>query len=287
MIFVQRLNLENPPQLLPCLISRSLISRPMPIARLDRTIFHLSGDGAAAWLERLTTNTLSAPLSFAALLTPQGKIIADFFIQYDGADLLLDVSEKYAQSLYKRLKMYRLRAPITISETALNSYAIWGGTGDEGYLDPRDHRLGYRLITESVLDSQGDYNAHRLSLAIPDSHYDFDSMAIFPANANMDRLNGVNFKKGCFIGQEVVSRMERKTTITKRMHAIRLIDPQIRIDPDIKPEDDITQNGRIIGQILHVHQDLAMAMIREDRLDTSAEKPTIKGMGFEFVNKPN
>ena len=268
----------------------------MPVNQLDRRIFRLSSDEAvinlqstpdtniaAKWLDRIITNNLSSPLSFAALLTPQGKVIADFFIQYDGADLLLDVSEKYAQSLYKRLKMYRLRAPITISETALNSYAIWGGTGDEGYLDPRDYRLGYRLITESVLESQDDYNAHRLSLAIPDSHYDFDSMTIFPANANMDRLNGVDFKKGCFIGQEVVSRMERKTTITKRMHGIRLIDSQI----DIKPKDDITQNGRIIGQILHVHKDLAMAMIREDRLDTSAEKPTIKGIGFEFVNKPD
>ncbi|MEP1230499.1 MAG: hypothetical protein ABJG88_07470, partial [Litorimonas sp.] len=240
----------------------------MPIARLDRTIFRLSGDSAATWLEGLTTNTLSVPISFNALLTPQGKIIADFFVTHDGDDLLLDTPEKFAPALFKRLRMYRLRAPIDITQTDLNIYAIWEGEGEEGYADPRHSSLGRRLITADYLDADGDYNAHRLSLGVVDSAYDFETITTFPADANMDLMAGVDFKKGCFVGQEVVSRMKRMTTVKKRMRGIVL-------SADARIGDKIKTDERIIGDVLHIHNNLGIAMIRLDRLAAAQVSPSL------------
>ena len=262
----------------------------MPIARLDRTVFRLSGEGVKPWLEGLMTNTLSAPISFNALLTPQGKIIADFFVTHEADSLLLDTPDKFAESLFKRLKMYRLRAPIEIAQTKLNAYAIWDGLeqnmmGDEGHIDPRLPALGRRLIKPDDLEADGDYNAHRLSLGVPDSAYDFETMTTFPADANMDLLNGVDFKKGCFIGQEVVSRMKRMTTVKKRMRGIILSGRS-------QSGDKIIAGERVIGDVLHVHgqmgqetighenighETIGIAMIRLDRLAAAQISPTVNG----------
>ena len=163
-------------------------------------------------------------MTFGALLTPQGKIIADFFVTKDGEDLLLDTPIKFAASLFKRLRMYKLRAPIEITDITEthNVYAIWDGEGEEGFADPRHASLGRRFISKDDLVAAGDYYAHRLSLGVVESEWDFETVTTFPADANMDLMNGVDFKKGCFVGQEVVSRMKRMTTVKRRMRGLVL-----------------------------------------------------------------
>ena len=144
----------------------------MPIATLNRSIFKLSGEGVETWLDGLITNSIKKDgLTFAALLTPQGKIIADFFISRDGEALRLETPAKYGADLFKRLRMYKLRAPIEIEDISETHtvYAIWEGEGAEGHADPRLPALGFRLISTEVLPTTGDYNTHRLSLGIPDS----------------------------------------------------------------------------------------------------------------------
>jgi len=244
----------------------------MPIAKLDRDIIRISGDAAKDWLSGLISNSISDNINFAALLTPQGKIIADFFVIIDKDDMLLDVPQKYAEMLIKRLGFYKLRAPIDIQKSDLNVYAAWNGNGDEGFEDPRHLKLGRRIIARSI-DSTAttkDYNLHRLSLGIPDSQWDFETSELFPASANMDLLSGVDFKKGCFIGQEVVSRMHRKTEIKKRLRGFKYTGPLT--DMDIKNGD------RTVGTILYHQSGLGMAIIRHDRLpdDLSAEPPALK-----------
>lgn len=231
----------------------------MPIAKLDRTILHISGNGVTDWLSGLITNNLSDDINFAALLTPQGKIIADFFVIKDENDWRIDVANKYADGLMKRLSMYKLRAPITITRLDVGVYAAWEGTGDEGFIDPRHPSLGRRIY--GALECEAgpvDYDLHRLGLGIPDSVFDFDTGEVFPASANMDHLSGVDFKKGCFVGQEVVSRMYRKTEVKKRMRGFRFDDP---LDGD-----PIKAGDRVIGNIMHNREELGMAMIRHDRL---------------------
>lgn len=232
----------------------------MPIANLNRAVIRLSGEGVHDWLSGLITNSIDQDLNFAALLSPQGKIIADFFVFRDDASVLLDTAAKFSDTLQKRLSMYRLRAPIVIEKTDLNVYAAWSGTGDEGYMDPRHPDLGHRIYTEAMTTEQSDedYDLHRLSLGIPDSTYDFESAELFPANTNMDLLSGVDFKKGCFVGQEVVSRMHRKTKIKKRLRGFRFEGPL--------SEDTIKLGDRTVGDILHSRAQAGMALLRQDRL---------------------
>jgi len=232
----------------------------MAITKLDRIVLRLSGEKVDEWLSGLITNSLDADINFAALLTPQGKIISDFFVIKDKNDLLIDAPADYVDGLKKRLSMYKLRAPITITETDLSVYAAWGGTGDEGYADPRRAELGRRIYAD-YLECEGDpeaYDIHRLELGVPDSSQDFKSGEIFPANANMDFLNGVDFKKGCFVGQEVVSRMHRKTNVKKRMQGFR--------SDGAITETDLIQSERVVGTVMHLNDMNGMAMVRQDRL---------------------
>jgi len=253
----------------------------MPIAKLDRSIFRLSGDGLHAWLDGLITNNLKAPLTFAALLTPQGKIIADFFITQDGDDLIIDTAPKFAALLLKRLKIYKLREKIDITDISDSHhlYALWDGSGDLGQIDPRNDALGQRLLTADIIETTAaadDYDSHRLGLSIPDSHYDFETETMFPADANMDLINGVDFKKGCFVGQEVVSRMKRKTTVRKRMRAVR---SRASLETG-----NITCAERIVGECLYANGPLGMALMRLDRLFDATTPPINGGAEIDILN---
>ena len=260
----------------------------MPIAKLNRTVFKLSGEGVEPWLDGLITNSIAKEgLTFAALLTPQGKIIADFFVSRDGEALLLETPTKFSTDLFKRLRMYKLRAPIEIEDLSETHavYAIWEGEGSEGYTDPRQPTLGYRLISAEDLPTTGDYNAHRLSLGIPDSEWDFETVTTFPADANMDLTNGVDFKKGCFVGQEVVSRMRRMTTVKKRFRGVLL-------SGDTAAGDKILAGKRVIGEILSVHGkpamgQMGMAMIRLDRLAAATQNPTVNDTEVQIMGGPD
>lgn len=238
----------------------------MPIAKLDRTIISVSGETAGSFLDGLITNNLDSDLTFTALLTPQGKIIADFFVhKKSDQEFLIETPEKFGKTLLMRLKMYKLRAKIDLADVSdqYDVYALWDGEGDIGIEDPRNPKLGRRLLADRGalnLENNGvDYNAHRLSLGIPDSTWDFETEKMFAADANMDRLNGVDFKKGCFVGQEVVSRMHRKTEVRKRMGLVELTGPA-------QAGDDLKSGGRTLGTLLYVNDHRAMALLRLDRI---------------------
>ncbi|RZV36258.1 MAG: folate-binding protein, partial [Acidimicrobiales bacterium] len=205
----------------------------------------------------------------------QGKIIADFFVhKKSDQEFLIESPEKFGKTLLLRLKMYKLRAKIDLKDVSDNYdvYALWDGEGDIGLEDPRHSDLGRRLLAESGaldLENNGvDYNAHRLSLGIPDSAWDFETEKVFPADANMDLLNGVDFKKGCFVGQEVVSRMHRKTEVRKRMGVVKLSGPA-------EIGDELKSGGRTLGKLLHVHNNHAMALLRLDQIADATDPITV------------
>jgi len=254
----------------------------MPITKLDRSVLCLTGKNVLPWLDGIITNSLDRGMIFAALLTPQVKIIADFFVTKGQNSLMIDTPTKFAADLLKRLKMYKLREKIEIEDLSdsHNVYAIWEGEGDEGHADPRLPALGRRLITEDGLDNTGDYDAHRLSLGTPDSQWDFETTSVFPADANMDLLNGIDFKKGCFVGQEVVSRMKRMTTVKKRMRGIILED-------DAKTGDRVISGERVIGEILHTHGKIGMALIRLDRLKAATVSLTVNDNPVTVMGSPD
>ena len=254
----------------------------MPIAHLNRSVFRLTGEGVTPWLDGLISNSLSGPMTFAALLTPQGKIIADFFVTQQDDALLIDTPTKFSAALFKRLRMYKLRAPIDITDVTetYNVYAIWNGEGEEGHADPRHASLGRRLITADYLAGADDYNAHRLSLGVVDSEWDFETITTFPADANMDLMNGVDFKKGCFVGQEVVSRMKRMTTVKKRMRGLILSGQAVS-------GDKIMAGERVIGEVLHTHAQMGIGLIRLNRMSEASENLTINAAPFTVMDAPN
>ncbi|MCF6275716.1 MAG: hypothetical protein L3J05_08135 [Robiginitomaculum sp.] len=257
----------------------------MPICRLNRTVISLKGDDVADFLNGLITNNLNSDLTFAALLTPQGKIIADFFVHKVNDHLVLETAEKFGKILALRLKMYKLRAKINIEDVSADYdvYALWDGQGHIGLTDPRHSALGQRYLTKSgsLSPEHGpeDYDLHRLSLGIPDSTSDFDTEQMFPADANMDLLNGVDYKKGCFIGQEVVSRMHRKTEVRKRMRAVKL-------SGAAQAGDALKSGGRTVGTLNHVRNDVGMALVRLDRLASANDSVLVNDMLAEIL-EPN
>lgn len=214
----------------------------------DRGAVSVRGGDAEKLLAGLITNDMSllgsalagiAPALYAALLSPQGKILFDFFVVRTADGFLLETARNKASDLAKRLTLYKLRAEVAIrdvSETHAVA-ALWGphsvsfsaAVGAHAFADPRFAPLGIRALVESgsmvdVLASVDAerapaeaYHAHRVGLGVPEGGRDFVFGDTFPHEALLDQLHGVSFSKGCFVGQEVVSRMQHRTTVRKRV----------------------------------------------------------------------
>ena len=220
----------------------------------DRGVLKLVGDGARNFLHGLVTADIlkltPGVARFCALLTPQGKIIADFFVveaAADGGGFFLDVPLALGAALVEKLNLYKLRAKVGIEDRsdALGVLAAWGGSpsppqapeGREGtglsYADPRLPALGKRtilpppLVAAAIADlgatlvDAGDYEAHRIALGVPKGGVDFSYGDAFPHETDMDQFGGIDFTKGCYVGQEVVSRMEHRGTARTRAVPIR------------------------------------------------------------------
>ncbi len=246
----------------------------------SRSVLRLGGGDARSWLQSLVTNEIgnlkSGEGKFAALLSPQGKILFDFFVVTDGDALLIDCAADQATSLLKRLVMYKLRADIALSDASsgLMAAAAWGDAPPPVsraiiYRDPRLDALGWRLIGEAqefdLIGIEGGredaYHAHRIACGIPQGGLDFAYGDAFPHDANMDLLNGVDFKKGCYIGQEVVSRVHHRGTARKRIVKVRFdgTAPAIR--------SPISGGEIVIGEMGSSAGGHGLAMLRTDRAD--------------------
>jgi folate-binding protein YgfZ len=209
----------------------------------DRGVVKVAGDDARRFLNGLATNDIGkvAPgqARFAALLTPQGKIIVDFLVAEaepdDGGGFFLDCPRALAPMLVDKLNFYKLRAKVTVDDLsgALGVMAVWDGAALSeyglSYGDPRLAALGTRTIlppdvaTEAAADLGATladaeaYDAHRIALGIPRGGMDFAYGDTYPHEADMDQLAGVDFGKGCYVGQEVVSRVEHRSSARNRL----------------------------------------------------------------------
>ncbi|WP_375175317.1 YgfZ/GcvT domain-containing protein [Pseudooceanicola sp.] len=232
-------------------------------AETDRTVLRVSGGDAREFLQNLVTNDLDrlaqGPV-YAALLTPQGKLIADFIMQADGEAILIDVAALWAAPLLQRLSMYKLRADVQIEETTLK---VRRGTGEapEGAVsDPRNPALGWRLYGAEGGDDGSDWDAIRVAQGVPASGAELgpDSYIL---ELGFERLNGVDFKKGCYVGQEVTARMKHKTELKKGLRIVRL-------DREAPEGAEITRDGKVVGTLFTQAGDMALAYLRFDRIGT-------------------
>lgn len=191
----------------------------------SRRILRLSGKDTEAFLQGLVTNDverLSDGLLYTALLTPQGKYLADFFLKRDESTILLDVAEAYADGLIKRLSMYKLRADVIIEETDLHVQCGTGPAPANAQADPRHPELGWRAYSTADDGDDGtDWDAIRVTYCIPETGIELtpDSYIL---ESGFEMLNGVDFKKGCYVGQEITARMKHKTELRKGLRTVSI-----------------------------------------------------------------
>ena len=182
----------------------------------DRTVLRLSGADRGHFLNGLVTNDARpGQLVYSALLSPQGKFLADFFLLDRGEDILLDVASGLAPDLYRRLSMYKLRADVAIEESGLPVARGLGTPPGGAFPDPRDAALGWRGYGMAGGAPQVDWDAIRVAHCIPETGVELIPDETYILEAGFDRLSGVDHRKGCYVGQEVTARMKHKTTLRK------------------------------------------------------------------------
>lgn len=229
----------------------------------DRRVFALSGADALPFLQGLVSNDVlplakGPGLVWAALLTPQGKYLADFFVVNTGAALLLDIKEPLAVTTIQRLSMYRLRADVQISPADL---AVTRGLGEApaGALsDPRHAGLGWRAYGLAGTAPVIDWDAIRVAHVIPETGIELIPNESYILENGFERLNGVNFRKGCYVGQEVTARMKHKTELRKGL-------VQVAVEGTAPIGTPITAQGRAVGQIFTQSVGKALAYLRLDQ----------------------
>lgn len=226
----------------------------------DRTVIAITGTDRTSFLQGLVTNDIDQPagsIIYAALLTPQGKFIADFFVIVAPDRLLIDVASVVAPALIQRLTMYRLRSDVQIEETDLTVSRGTGPMPDGAVSDPRHPALGWRLYDTSGQSEDIDWDAIRVAHLIPEAGIELmpDSYIL---ETRFEALNGVDFKKGCYVGQEIVARMKHKTELRKGL-------ARVSLDGTAQPGDEITADGKPAGTVHTVAGDQAIAYLRFDR----------------------
>ena len=236
-----------------------------------RSIFAVTGRDRIAFLQGLVTNDVTRAaggIIYAALLTPQGKFIADFFIIGQDDRLLIDVENSAAAALFQRLSTYKLRADVQISQTSLIA-SRGTGTPPKGALpDPRHTALGWRHYGDTDISDQTDWDAVHIAHLIPRTGVEL-SPDTYILEANFEALHGVDFKKGCFVGQEIVARMKHKTQLKKGLK-------RVTIDGSARAGDVITSNDRPAGTLHSVHGNFGIAYLRFDRTqDMKTQKASL------------
>jgi folate-binding protein YgfZ len=240
----------------------------MPIATLaDRAVLELSGEDRLPFLQGLVSNDVTrAGLVWSALLTPQGKWLADFFTLQDGERLLLDVEFGQAAAIMGKLMRFRLRSKVAMR--ALEGWAVQAGWGEavppQGQVDPRLAEAGWRILTDRPLPTDAGpeaYDAHRLALGLPDGSRDMESEHSVLLEAGFDELNGVSWTKGCYMGQELTARTRYRGLVKRRLVPVEV--------EGLLPArgTPVTRNGVELGEMRSGRGGCGMALLRLAALD--------------------
>jgi folate-binding protein YgfZ len=245
------------------------------LARLDsRAVIAVTGEAWRDFLQGLITQDVSGlrpgELRFGALLTPQGRLLYDLFLHGRDAGCLIDCAAEHREALIARLSMYRLRAKVQITADPAPVLALWGGEAapEPWARDPRLADLGWRAVGEApVADAvpadEDAYEAHRLALGVPGPS-DFGCDRAYPIEADFDLMDGIDFRKGCFVGQETTSRMKRRGQLRNRMIPIAFEGAAPAFGAELLA-------GTLrAGEVLSSAEGRAIALLRLDRLDAGA-----------------
>ena len=259
----------------------------------DRGVVSVTGPDARGFLDNLITNDMglldTQEAIHAALLTPQGKILFEFFVVKTPVGYLLETALDQTAALAKRLALYKLRAKIEIKD-APGEVIVAASFGDVrarppgaiAFVDPRTERMGDRLLLPAP--AVGDLvaktaarrmppeflTARRIALGVPEAGRDYPLGDAFPHEADFDLFHGVSFAKGCYVGQEVVARMQNKTVVRKRVTRVTGAEA-LAAGTEVKV-GDVKVGGAVIGSVGSVAGNQGLAMLRLDRVIEALDK---------------
>ncbi len=263
----------------------------------ERRVLRITGDDANAFLQGIVTNDvdkLKDGLVYAALLSPQGKYLFDFFLFLRNGKIHLDASEAQADALMQRLSMYKLRAHVEFETVDLD---VERGIDENlrprrAFSDPRHEELGWRFYreageqiglpgpNESPLSGRSapatgsekgkvDWTAIRVAYCIPETGIELVSNSTYILEAGFERLNGVDFSKGCYVGQEVTARMRHKTRLRKGLTVVN-------VDGEVPVGTEIRASGRVAGTLFSQASGKGIAYLRFDRMSDEMSADGIK-----------
>ena len=230
---------------------------------MNRQIIRVTGEDRVSFLQGLVTNDVRRAPCWAAILTPQGKYLADFLIVPAPEALLIDVDARLADDLMRRLSMYRLRSRVALAALDMPVARGTGAAPENAIPDPRHPALGWRLYGEAGEDGS-DWDAIRVEHLIPETLAELIPNETYILEAGFERLNGVDFRKGCYVGQEVTARMKHKTELRKGL-------ARLRISGEAAPGTPITHEGREVGTLHTQSGERALAHVRFDRVAPEME----------------
>lgn len=236
----------------------------------DRRVLAITGQDREHFLQGLVTNDvrrLAEGAVYAALLTPQGKYLADFFLvpAPEGDAILIDVKDSLADALLRRLSMYRLRADVVIAPSDIVVERGLGPVPEGAFADPRDPGLGWRRYSRDAgagLATPGtDWEALRIAACVPEAGVELIPEDSYILEAGFERLHGVDFRKGCYVGQEVTARMKHKTELRKGIVPVR-VDGAAPVGTEIT-----TADGKPAGTLYSQAGGRGIAFLRFDRAE--------------------
>lgn len=236
----------------------------------DRAVLEVSGEDRVAFLQGLVSNDVAeaAPgrAVWAALLTPQGKWLTDFFIVAEADRLLLDVEAGQSAMLAQRLTRYRLRSKVVVAPVPLTVQVGWDGAAPpDAVPDPRLPEAGWRLLTDAPRPGTAtplDYDRHRLRLGLPDGSRDMEAEKTTLLEAGFDELHGVSWTKGCYMGQELTARTKYRGLLKRRFVPVEVHGPLPA------PGTPILSGTQEVGSLRSGQADRALALLRLDAMAT-------------------
>ncbi|WP_431282360.1 YgfZ/GcvT domain-containing protein [Humitalea sp. 24SJ18S-53] len=247
---------------------------PLP----DRAVLAMDGEDRVTFLQGLVSADIAAiapgAAAWAALLTPQGKWIADFFVVNDGARLLLDVEAAQAEAITTRLMRFRLRAKVAMAPTGLAVSAGWDGPappGDLCFADPRLPQAGFRILSAEPrgTDPFAAWDAHRIALGLPDGSRDLDAEKSVLLEAGFDELAGVSWTKGCWMGQELTARTKYRGLLKRRLCPVAITGP---VPPRGAPL--LNDSGAEMGEMRSGTDGIGLALLRLAAIEDGAPLTT-------------
>ena len=253
----------------------------------SRAVLEVRGPEWRPFLQGLISNDVETlepgAVRFAAMLTPQGRLLFDMFVIAGADGCRLDVQAAQREALAQRLLVYRLRARIEIAPDAARVCALWPNEpAPPGWApDPRLAELGWRGIDldpppGAEIGEEAAYDAHRMMLGVPDPARDCQPDRTYPIEADFDLLNGIDFKKGCYVGQETTSRMKRRGGVRSRMLPIAFD------GPPPPPGSEVLAGELRAGETLSAREGRAIALLRLDRIKGAALKVAGRPAKVEF-----